>query len=130
MRRSGDQATASRLASWLPPFLLVVVTAAVMLPAAIQHFGYDDSYVIARLHSPLWSERLFAFNIDRPSAEFGAWYDGVHLQRRFVRVPACLLMAAELAIIGLRPRLLHTVGLVLHLANALLVYGLASRWLR
>src|SRR4029450_3447905 len=85
----------------------------------------DDAYVLAHLHSPDWRVRLFAFNVDRPSEDVGAWWDGVHFQRRFVRLLPSALMAAEVSMLGQRPRPLHLASLALHLSNVLLVYWLS-----
>jgi hypothetical protein len=106
-----------------------VLVVAALLPATRSGFSADDAYVLAHLQSPDWRVRLFAFNVDRPSEDAGAWWDGVRFQRRFVRLPPSALMAAEVAVLGQRPRPLHLVSLALHLINVLLVYRLARRWL-
>src|SRR5262245_9904942 len=119
----------SRLLSIFAPFIVSVLVIVALLPTTRSGFGPDDAYLLAHVQSADWRTRLFAFNVDRPSEHYGAWWEGVHYQRRFVRLLPSVLMAAEVAVIGQRPQRLHLVSLMLHVLNVLLVYRLARRWL-
>jgi hypothetical protein len=114
---------------WRLPILLGVIAAA-MYPATRGGFKIDDAYVLANAASPRLSQRLFVWNVDRPSPSAGAWYDGVTVQRRFVRLLPSALIAGEVAVFGANPQALHFVSLGLHLLNCLLVFALIRRWLR
>lgn len=113
----------------LAPLAAIALTAAALLPATRTSWGADDPYILGHLRSHDWGVRLFAYNVDRPSRDAGAWWDGVRYQRRFIRILPSALMAAEVAVLEQRPQALHLVSLALHLLNALLVYRLARRWL-
>jgi hypothetical protein len=111
------------------PLLVSGFVILALLPATRIGFSADDPYVLAHVQSADWRTRLFAFNVDRPSEHYGAWWEGVQYQRRFIRLLPSALMSAEVASVGQRPQRLHLVSLGLHLLNVLLVYRLARRWL-
>ncbi len=111
------------------PLILLGVIAAAMYPATRGAFKIDDAYVLANAASPRLSQRLFVWNVDRPSPCAGAWYDGVTVQRRFVRLLPSALIAGEVAVFGANPQAFHLVSLALHLLNCLLVFALVRRWL-
>ena len=119
----------SRLGRVFAPLLVSLLVIVALLPATRVGFGADDTYLLAHVQSPDWRTRLFAFNVDRPSEHYGAWWEGVRYQRRFVRLLPSALMAAEVATLGQRPWPLHLVSLALHLVNVLLIYRLVRRWL-
>ena len=118
-----------RLGRVFAPLLVSLLVLVALLPATRVGFGADDTYLLAHVQSPDWRTRLFAFNVDRPSEHYGAWWEGVRYQRRFVRLLPSALMAAEVATLGQRPWPLHLVSLALHLVNVLLIYRLVRRWL-
>jgi hypothetical protein len=113
----------------LAPLAAIVLTVVAMSPATRVSWSADDPYVLAHLRSSDPRVRLFAYNVDRPSPEAGAWWDGVRYQRRFIRVLPCAIMAAEVGLFGQRPHALHVVSLLMHLAIVGLVWTLARRWL-
>ena len=112
-----------------PPLVLLGMVATVMYPATQGGFKVDDAYVLANATSPRLSQRLFVWNVDRPSPVFGSWYDGVTVQRRFVRLLPSALVVAQVAAFGANAQALHFVSLSLHLLNCFLVFGLVRRWL-
>ena len=114
--------------SW-PALVLVALVAAALLPATRAQFKVDDAYVVANATSPRLANRLLAWNVDRPSAVSGAWYDGITVQRRFLRILPSAILAIQLATFGANPHALHFVSLGLHLLNCLLLFGLLQRWL-
>ena len=120
----------SRACQLLAPLLVSLAVVVALLPATRTVFSADDAYVLAHLQSPVWRVRLFPYNVDRPSENVGAWWDGVRYQRRFVRLLPSALMAAEVSMLGQRPQPLHLASLALHLINVLLIYWLARRWLK
>jgi len=120
----------SRARQLLAPLLVSLAVVVALLPATRTVFSADDAYVLAHLQSPVWRVRLFPYNVDRPSENVGAWWDGVRYQRRFVRLLPSALMAAEVSMLGQRPQPLHLASLALHLINVLLIYWLARRWLK
>jgi hypothetical protein len=128
-RGGGDMTVQSHVRSMFAPLLVSGFVILALLPATRVGFGPDDAYVLAHVQSADWRTRLFAFNVDRPSEHYGAWWEGVQYQRRFIRLLPSAFMAAELAAVGQRPQRLHLVSLGLHLLNVLLVYRLARRWL-
>jgi hypothetical protein len=117
-----------------PPFGVAVAALALLAvvahaPAVSAPFSFDDRYVLAHLVSARWSDRIAAFDVDLPGADLGAWWDGVRVQRRFVRIAPSVAMAAELRALGPDPVRLHLVTLALHVVNVVLAYGLLGRWL-
>jgi hypothetical protein len=115
--------------STFAPLLISGFVILALLPATRVGFSADDAYILAHVQSADWRTRLFAFNVDRPSEDFGAWWEGVHYQRRFIRLLPSAFMSAEVAAVGQRPQRLHLVSLALHLFNVVLIYRLARRWL-
>lgn len=105
------------------------MVATVMYPATRGGFKVDDAYVLANATAPRLSQRLFVWNVDRPSPVAGTWYDGVTVQRRFVRVLPSALVVAQVAAFGANAQALHFVSLSLHLLNCVLVFGLVRRLL-
>lgn len=114
----------------LAPLLVAAVTVIALLPSASARWSADDAYVLEHLQSPEWGSRLFAFNLDRPSDDSGAWWDGIIYQRRFVRIVPSAVMALEVGILGQDPWRVHLVSIALHLFNTLLVFHLSRRWLQ
>lgn len=119
----------ARLRNASAALIVSAVVVAALLPATRAGFSADDAYVLAHMQSDDWRTRLFAFNVDRPSEHYGAWWEGVRYQRRFVRLLPSALMGAEVAALGQSPQRLHLVSLGIHLLNVLLVYRLARRCL-
>jgi hypothetical protein len=109
----------------------VVVAAAVaaQLAAALQTLGGDDIYVLRNLRAPEWGRRLNAFTLDAPSPDYMPWWEGLVLQRRFIRVPGSALLWLQSEVFGLHGLPYHLVTLSLVAASCFLLYVLASRHL-
>lgn len=97
-------------------------------PAVVQPLAGDDIYVVANLRSPNWSERLFPFNYDAPSADYASWWGGRTFQRRFIRVPASALLWLEWKAFRFWAEGYHLVTLALVLASALWGRRIAQRF--
>lgn len=74
-------------------------------------------------------DRLFVWNVARPSTIADAWRDGVTVQRRFVRLLPSALIAVQAGAFGANSKAFHFVSLGLHLVNCLLLFALVPRWL-
>src|SRR5262249_54422328 len=91
--------------SGLTAILLVGVVILSIGPSVSTPFTWTDSPALANVGSSSWVDRAFAFNDDRPgpkSPNLGAWWDGMTLQHRFIRIPPSLFMTAEVALLGQR----------------------------
>lgn len=93
--------------AWAWPVLCAALAAATLGFAAFRPLAGDDVYILENLRSGAWSRRLFAFDLDAPSADYVAWWSGIALQRRFVRVPASALLWVESELFGLRAAPYH-----------------------
>src|SRR5215203_5611920 len=91
--------------------VLVATILTALLPFTSVRWSSDDSYVLHNLYSDQWRHWLFPFNVDRPSAAVGAWWEGTVYQRRFLRLVPSALMAIEVRSLGQDPRILHQVSL-------------------
>ncbi len=91
-------------------------------------FGGDDVYVLGALRSPHWAQRLFAFDLDSPGAEYMPWWTGELVQRRFIRVPSSALLWLESRVVGHSATAFHAVTLSLVAVSAVLVYQIAARY--
>jgi hypothetical protein len=114
---------------WAGAGIVALVAVAVHAIDVSQSLGGDDVYVLAALRSSSWAHRLFAFNLDAPTAEYMPWWTGVVVQRRFIRVPACALLWLESFAFGRSPVGFHSVTLALVLASCLLLYAEGVRHL-
>lgn len=123
----GTQARPPR--PWVATAIVTALAVLADSPALGTPFVLDDRYVLANASSGSWRDRAFAFDVDRPGPVQGSWWDGISLQRRFVRVLPSLVMSAELATLGQRPAPLHGVTLLFHAASALLLLALLRRTL-
>src|ERR1700716_1012235 len=104
----------SRFRSWLLGFVLVVCTILVYLPARNGGFIWDDDDYITKnalltLPDGLW--RIW-FSLDSPSQYFPLVYTTFRIER---------------GIWGLNPSGYHWVNILLHTANALLLWRLLAR---
>ena len=97
--------------------------------SALTPFGGDDVYVLANLNSANWMQRLFAFNLDAPAPEYMPWWTGVVTQRRFIRVPACLLLWLQSVVFGRNAVAYHLFTLAIISFTCCLITFAASRWL-
>ena len=119
--------------SGLTALLLVGVVILSIGPSVSTPFTWTDSFVLANVGSSSWVDRAFAFDDDRPgpkSPNLGAWWDGITIKLRQIRISPSLFMAAEVALLGQRAVPLHWVSLCLHAMNTLLLYALLVRVLR
>lgn len=114
---------------WAGAAVMVIVTLALAAlgMAAARPLGGDDIYVMANLGSGQWSRRLFAFDLDTPTADFAPWWLGAVFQRRFLRVPSSALLWIEQEIFGRSAAPYHLVTAALVIASCALIYRLVRR---
>ncbi len=90
----------------------------------------DDVYVLEPLRSSSCWRHLFAFDARRAKVDYvSAWWTGVVLQRRYIRVPASALLWLESHLFGASPIGFSAVTLALVAGSCLLIYAEASRHL-
>lgn len=106
---------------------VVLAALVAMGPAVGRSFAWDDQYVLAHASSASWHTRAFAFDVDHPAPENGSWWDGIHVQRRFIRIPSSLLLWAQVRLFEGRAVPLHAVNLALHALASLLLFRLLRR---
>jgi hypothetical protein len=109
---------------WRVPALLAIAAVVANAGHVRIPIGGDDAYIIPNLLSPNPLRFLFAFHYDAPSDDFMPWYMGVVYQRRFLRLPACALLAIEARLFGGNGFGYHAVTLLLVIATLLVVYRL------
>lgn len=108
---------------------VAIFVAAVAFQAASfsQPLRDDDIYVVENLASNDWGRRLFAFDVDNPSADHGAWWAGAVTQRRFLRLPSSAALWAEWVIFGRNPVGYHIVTASLIALSAILIFRCSLR---
>ena len=118
------------MTSALPYLLIVLVSAALLVPNSDHPFLGDDSYVLRNLDSPDLSRKFSAWTAEHPSPSSGPympWFFGYDYRRQFVRFVPSVLASVQAAFFGRDPTPYHLVSILLHMVSCILLFRLLLR---
>jgi hypothetical protein len=116
--------------SALPYLLIVLVSAALLLPNSDRPFHGDDSYILRNLDSPDLGRKFSAWTAEHPSPSSGPympWFLGYEYRRHFVRFLPSVLASVQADCFGRATTPYHLVTIFLHMVSCILLFRLLLR---